>query len=34
MPSIFSGMKVGATYTVIAAIVGEWMGARGWGYTC
>ena len=29
MPSIFSGMKVGATYTVIAAIVGEWMGAKG-----
>ncbi|NLU42272.1 MAG: ABC transporter permease [Firmicutes bacterium] len=27
MPSIFSGMKVGATYTVISAIVGEWMGA-------
>ncbi len=27
LPSVFSGMKVGATYTVIAAIVGEWMGA-------
>jgi putative hydroxymethylpyrimidine transport system permease protein len=27
LPSIYSGMKVGATYTVITAIVGEWMGA-------
>lgn len=27
LPSIYSGMKVGATYTVISAIVGEWMGA-------
>ena len=32
LPGIYGGMKVGATYTVISAIVGEWMGAsRGLG---
>jgi len=32
LPAIYGGMKVGATYTVISAIVGEWMGAsRGLG---
>jgi ABC-type nitrate/sulfonate/bicarbonate transport system permease component len=27
MPSLFSGLKISATYSVMAAVVGEWLGA-------
>lgn len=33
MPSFFSGMRISATYSIMAAIIGEWMGAtKGLGY--
>lgn len=33
MPEIFAGLKIGATYSVTGAVVGEWIGAKeGLGY--
>lgn len=33
MPSFFAGMRISATYSIMAAIIGEWMGsASGLGY--
>lgn len=33
MPSFFSGLRISATYSIMAAVIGEWMGAqRGLGY--
>lgn len=33
LPSFFTGLKISATYSVMAAVVGEWLGAkRGLGY--
>jgi ABC-type nitrate/sulfonate/bicarbonate transport system permease component len=29
MPYIFSGMKVAAAFSVLGAVFGEWVGARG-----
>lgn len=33
LPSFFSGMRISATYSIMAAVIGEWLGAqRGLGY--
>ncbi|MEA1961842.1 MAG: ABC transporter permease [Bacillota bacterium] len=33
MPAFFSGVRISATYSIMAAIIGEWMGAtKGLGY--
>lgn len=33
MPSFFSGLRISATYSIMAAVIGEWLGAqRGLGY--
>lgn len=33
MPSFFSGLKISATYSIMAAVIGEWLGAKqGLGY--
>jgi len=33
MPAFFSGLRISATYSIMAAIIGEWMGAEsGLGY--
>lgn len=33
MPSFFSGLRISATYSIMAAVIGEWMGAQsGLGY--
>lgn len=33
MPAFFSGLRISATYSIMAAVIGEWMGAqRGLGY--
>lgn len=33
MPGLFSGLRISATYSIMAAVIGEWMGAQhGLGY--
>ncbi|HZK44037.1 MAG TPA: ABC transporter permease [Syntrophomonadaceae bacterium] len=33
LPSLFTGLKISATYSVMAAVIGEWLGAKqGLGY--
>lgn len=33
MPSFFAGLRISATYSIMAAVIGEWMGAQaGLGY--
>jgi ABC-type nitrate/sulfonate/bicarbonate transport system permease component len=33
MPVFFSGLKISASYSIMAAVIGEWLGAnRGLGY--
>src|SRR5690606_23215662 len=33
LPSFFTGLKIAATYSIMAAVIGEWLGAKqGLGY--